>query len=126
MFCKKCGKEIDDAAVICPSCGVQTDNFQKQNQTQTQVQPNTQPVINIVNTNTNTNTNANNAVVGNAKNKWVAFILCLFLGVIGAHKFYEGKAGMGILYLFTGGLFFIGVIIDLIAILGKPNTYYVK
>ena len=30
MFCKKCGKEIDDAAVICPACGVQTDNFIKQ------------------------------------------------------------------------------------------------
>ena len=22
-FCKNCGKEIDDMAVICPSCGVQ-------------------------------------------------------------------------------------------------------
>ena len=22
-FCKNCGKEIDDKAVICPSCGVQ-------------------------------------------------------------------------------------------------------
>lgn len=40
-------------------------------------------------------------------------------------KFYEGKIGMGILYLFTGGLFVIGVIIDLIAILGKPNPYFV-
>ena len=23
MFCKNCGKEIDDNAVVCPSCGVQ-------------------------------------------------------------------------------------------------------
>ncbi|MFR9048827.1 MAG: TM2 domain-containing protein [[Clostridium] leptum] len=30
----------------------------------------------------------------------------------GGHKFYEGKAGTGILYLFTGGLFSIGWIID--------------
>ena len=23
MFCKNCGKEIDDRAVVCPNCGVQ-------------------------------------------------------------------------------------------------------
>lgn len=60
-----------------------------------------------------------------AKNKWTAFFLCLFLGFLGAHKFYEGKAGMGILYIFTVGLFGIGVIIDLIKILTQPTTYYV-
>ena len=62
---------------------------------------------------------------GCPKNKWIAFFLCLCLGFVGAHKFYEGKIGMGILYICTFGLLFIGVIIDLIAILGKPNPYYV-
>ena len=55
----------------------------------------------------------------------MAFALCLCLGFVGAHKFYEGKAGMGILYLFTAGLCCIGWIVDLIALLGKPNPYYV-
>lgn len=59
------------------------------------------------------------------KNKWIAFFLCLFLGAIGAHRFYEGKIGTGILYLFTLGLCGIGVLIDLIIILCKPNPYYV-
>lgn len=27
MFCSKCGKEISDEAVICPSCGCATSNF---------------------------------------------------------------------------------------------------
>ena len=27
MFCKFCGKEINDNAVICPNCGVATDNY---------------------------------------------------------------------------------------------------
>ena len=27
MFCKNCGKEIDDKAVVCPYCGVQTENL---------------------------------------------------------------------------------------------------
>ena len=31
MYCKKCGKEIDDNAVICPSCGCATENFEKKN-----------------------------------------------------------------------------------------------
>lgn len=62
---------------------------------------------------------------GRQKNKWVALLLCLFLGVVGGHKFYEGKVGMGVLYLFTGGLFGIGALIDFIVILTKPNPYYV-
>ena len=32
---------------------------------------------------------------------------------------------MGILYLCTGGLMLIGVIIDFIVLLSKPNPYYV-
>ncbi|MEE1018622.1 MAG: TM2 domain-containing protein [Acutalibacteraceae bacterium] len=59
-----------------------------------------------------------------AKSKWVSFFLCLFFGVFGAHKFYEGRILMGILYIFTGGLVGIGVIIDLIILLFKPNPYY--
>ena len=59
-----------------------------------------------------------------AKNKWIAFLLCLFLGVLGIHKFYEGRILFGILYLCTGGIFGIGVVIDLIILLFKPNPYY--
>ncbi|MBR5478933.1 MAG: TM2 domain-containing protein [Clostridia bacterium] len=58
------------------------------------------------------------------KNKWTAFFLCLFLGCVGAHKFYEGRTLMGILYLFTGGLFGIGIIYDLVVLFFKPNPYF--
>lgn len=83
-----------------------------------------QPQIVINNTNANSNINAI-GVLGRQRNKWVAFFLCLFLGEFGAHKFYEGKIGMGILYLFTFGLFGIGWLISLISLLFKPNPYYV-
>lgn len=59
-----------------------------------------------------------------AKSKWVSFFLCLFLGPLGIHKFYEGRVLLGLLYLFTMGLFGVGVIIDLIVLLFKPNPYY--
>ena len=29
MFCKNCGKEINENAIICPNCGVATDNYMK-------------------------------------------------------------------------------------------------
>ncbi len=31
MYCKKCGKEINDNAVICPSCGCATDKYEQKN-----------------------------------------------------------------------------------------------
>lgn len=122
MFCQKCGASIPDGQTVCPTCNEPIA-------TGTQQQP-PQIIINNANTNTNTAVAAAVAAAGvsmhrRAKNKWVAFFLCLFLGPFGAHKFYENKAGTGILYLCTAGLFLVGWIIDLINLLGKPNPYYV-
>ncbi len=58
------------------------------------------------------------------KSKWVSFFLCLFFGLFGAHKFYEGRILLGILYICSAGLGGIGVIIDLIILFFKPNPYY--
>lgn len=114
-FCKHCGQKINVAAVICPLCGCQVEAIE-------QAAP-AQPNIVINNTNTNVNKNING--YGHPKNKWVAFLLCLFLGEFGAHKFYEGKIGMGIIYLLTVGLFGIGWFVDCIRILFRSNPYYV-
>jgi TM2 domain-containing membrane protein YozV len=49
-----------------------------------------------------------------------AYILwfLIFLGFGGIHRFYAGKVITGLLWLFTGGLFLIGQIIDLFLIPG--------
>ena len=42
----------------------------------------------------------------------ISWILLTFLGVFGIHRMYMGKWITGIIYLFTGGLFLIGVLYD--------------
>jgi TM2 domain-containing membrane protein YozV len=44
-------------------------------------------------------------------------LLCLFLGVLGAHRFYVGKIGTGILQLLTFGGLGIWSMIDLVMII---------
>lgn len=119
-YCKHCGQLIDVDCVVCPKCGKQVEELKGA--------ASSQPIV-INNTNTNVNSNTNSVHVstphGKRKDKWTAFLLCLFIGYFGAHKFYEGKTGMGILYLCTGGLFGIGWIVDCISLALKPNPYYV-
>ena len=112
-YCKFCGERIPEDAIICTNCGRQVEQIKAE-----------QPQVIINNTNSNVNKNINTGR-GNEKNKWIALALCIFLGYVGAHKFYEGKIGSGILYLFTFGIFGIGWLIDIFNHLGKSDPYYV-
>lgn len=116
-FCQHCGEKIDSECVVCPKCGKQVGEIGQNDK-------------NIIINNSSSASSSASAIVvtpiqtyGKPKNKWIAFFLCLF--TFCGHKFYEGKIGMGILYLCTGGLFVIGWIIDLISLAMKPNPYYV-
>lgn len=51
------------------------------------------------------------------KSKGVAALLCFFLGEFGIHRFYAGKIGTGLLWMFTGGLFLIGSFVDFFMII---------
>lgn len=44
-----------------------------------------------------------------------------FIGIAGIQRFILGQAGMGLLYFFTGGIFFIGTIVDVFKF--KQLTY---
>lgn len=113
MICRNCAREFDGN--FCPNCGTPASG-QSANHGQTQnrqYQPNPTVIIN----NTNTNTNAFGHIPISPRSRLVAFILCFFVGFLGVHRFYVGKVGTGILYLFTAGLFGIGALVDAIMIL---------
>lgn len=59
------------------------------------------------------------------RNAAAVFWLDMFFGFLGVHRFYLGHIGLGLVYLFTGGLFAVGAIVDLFIawkITRKENT----
>jgi len=86
MFCKNCGKQIDDKAVICPGCGVP-------------VKPGTFTTGS-----------------GGGKDWLTALLLSIFLGFLGVHRFYTGHNGVGVVQLITMGGCGIWSLIDMVTI----------
>ena len=110
MYCKFCGNRIADDCVVCSECGKQLKELKAE-------------TPNIAN---NQNSEPQKVVVyRKVVNKWVALVLCIVLGVFGAHKFYENRVKIGLVYLCTLGFFGVGWIIDILLIALKPNPYYV-
>ena len=98
MYCNKCGKEISDEALICPYCGCGTVNYVR-DQAKSAVQR--QPA---------------------QKKRSTALLLCIFLGGLGAHRFYVGKIWTGLLWLFTLGFGGIGTLVDFCRIYDNKFT----
>ena len=144
ITCSGCGSQntvIHGGTAKCEYCGVTL--VSEKSLITPQVVAETQPVvmnsspaqpINVHVTVNNTPTsneviqsNIPSNVVSNKKRS-IALLLCLFLGFFGGHLFYAGRVGKGVLYIFTIGLFFFGVVIDFLIILsgtfkdksGKP------
>ncbi|MBQ0114092.1 MAG: TM2 domain-containing protein [Bacteroidales bacterium] len=59
------------------------------------------------------------------KSKGTAYLLwcCSLLFLCGLHRFYLGKWGTGLLWLFTFGLLGLGTLIDLFTLGSKVDVY---
>lgn len=93
MYCRNCGNQMDDAAVVCVSCGVpagQGANYCKNCGQQTM------PGATVC-----TNCGAEAKVVNPAeqKSKLAAGLLGIFLGAFGVHNFYLGYTGKAVAQL---------------------------
>jgi hypothetical protein len=86
--CRHCDMQISAIAEICPACGVR----QFPAELQTQGTPSERTVV-------------------------PAALLCLMLGVFGAHRFYVGRTGTAFAQLFTLGGLGLWMLFDLILIL---------
>ena len=92
VYCQKCGAPMGADDRFCRKCGCDA----------------TVPLWQTTPT-----------VAANAsdRKRLVAVLLCVFLGVFGAHRFYAGRIGTGILWLFTLGILGLGMLYDLILII---------
>jgi TM2 domain-containing membrane protein YozV len=70
VFCRECGCPINRRAVVCPQCGVPTEQAPQQRRGPS-----------------------------DSKNKTTAALLAFFLGGLGAHHFYLGNVALGLIYL---------------------------
>jgi hypothetical protein len=69
-----------------------------------------------INVNVNSGGGSRYMTMSSEKSRKTALITCLIGGMFGAHLFYVGRYGKGFLYAMTGGFFFVGPIMDTIAI----------
>lgn len=56
----------------------------------------------------------NNSLAVGEKDLVTAYLLCIFFGWFGGHRFYLDQFNMGLLYIFTFGFLGFGTLIDLI------------
>lgn len=92
-YCPHCGSVIDVRAEVCPACGVRASSA------------------------SGGIDQSGYGVVPSRRSRITALLLCLFLGYLGAHRFYVGKIGTGFVWLITFGVFGVGMIVDLVMIM---------
>ena len=108
MFCKNCGSQMDENAVVCVKCGTAKGSGNA-------FCPNCgQPTNAGAAVCLNCGSALTAAVSGEAKSKLVAGLLGIFLGSLGIHNFYLGyttKAVIQLVICLVGSCLIIGPLV---------------
>ena len=121
MFCKKCGKQIEESQRYCQYCGYD-NTISSTNQRAEDRQSYQQPQQPNVVVNNYAGPQYGSWHTPSPKDKTITLVLAILLGIIGVHRFYVGKVGTGILYFLSGGLLGIGWIVDIVKIASGTFT----
>ncbi|KTG09954.1 hypothetical protein AUR64_10080 [Haloprofundus marisrubri] len=110
-YCRECGDEIVRTASFCPQCGAKQPGGEGRHR----VGPES--------------TATEYADSLGEDRRLVAGLLAILLGTIGAHKFYLGRTGFGILYLlffWTGIPTIVGIIEGAIYLSKSPEQFHAQ
>ena len=96
MFCKQCGKPIDDGQELCEDCKNNANvNSNANSNANANMNNGTNPTVNV-----NVNTGYNNPNPNTQqKSKIAGGLLGIFLGGLGVHNFYLGYTGKAVAQL---------------------------
>jgi hypothetical protein len=113
MYCRNCGNEVSDKAIMCVACGTPPkagDKFCYNCRAESP--PNAAICMKC-----GVSLSDRNPVKGEGKDWLTTLLLCFFLGFLGVHRFYTGHTAIGVVQLLTLGGCGIWVLIDFILII---------
>jgi TM2 domain-containing membrane protein YozV/ribosomal protein L40E len=113
MYCRNCGNEVSEKAVMCVACGTPPNAGNKFCHN---CKAETSPGATIC-MKCGVALKADNPVTGESKDWLTTLLLCLFLGEFGIHRFYTGHTGIAVVQLLTLGGCGIWALVDLIMII---------
>lgn len=94
--CPYCAEKINGKAKKCKHCGEIIDTQMRDIELLKSKMNNSQVITNVA---TNTGSPGVTHIIVNKKSRGAAVLWAFFLGGIGAHKFYLGQNGTGMIYL---------------------------
>jgi TM2 domain-containing membrane protein YozV len=113
MYCRNCGNEVSEKAVMCVACGTPPmagDKFCYNCKAETA--PNADICMKC-----GVSLRKDPALTGEGSDWLTTLLLCFFLGVFGIHRFYTGHTAIGVVQLLTLGGCGIWALVDFIMII---------
>jgi len=112
MYCRNCGNEVSEKAVMCVACGTPPKAGKKFcYNCKAETDPNA-----VICLKCGVSLQESSNVLGDGRDWLTALLLCIFLGSLGIHRFYTKHTVIGVVQILTLGGCGIWSLVDLIMI----------